>query len=250
MSLLSYKIVAALLIFSVSLAVIIYPLSRRATNKTISETAELGEALASGIFFGAALFHMLPEAIHTFSALYPGSTYPYPELICAMGYFLLLFLERFSTNGKFFIVPYMLLTMLTIHALTEGAALGLGTSLSETLMIFIAIMAHKGTETFALCVTFMRHEFSLSQVVSIIIFFALMSPLGIMLGSSLHLFSTSGNSAWIEATFNAFAAGTFLYISTLHHIHFHKHAKDVQGLAEFGCLFAGAAAMAAIACCT
>jgi hypothetical protein len=65
-----YKALAALIIFLVSITIAIYPLKKHKALKQ-TESLELGEALASGIFLGAAFFHMLPDAIKLFNQLYP-----------------------------------------------------------------------------------------------------------------------------------------------------------------------------------
>lgn len=249
MTLIIYKSIAALLIFLTSVGIASYPLKSRHAPKQ-SETAELGEALASGIFLGAAFFHMLPDAIRTFDHLYNNLFLPLPEIICVLGFLLLLFLERlsltYSNPQSTSSVPYILALILIIHALTEGAALGIGSTFSESMMLFIAIIAHKGSESFALCVILLKHQLSFKRVLSIIIFFALMTPLGIGLGATINEFTFAREGELISAIFNAFAAGTFLYISTLHHIHFHKHAKDTQGLLEFASLVIGTVAMGVI----
>lgn len=250
MTLIYYKAIAALLIFLMSLATVIYPL-RKKSKVMHAESLELGEALASGIFLGAAFFHMLPDSVRMFQSVYGQMTYPIPEVICISGFLLMLFLERLSLMSTAFStkhsIPYILAVILIIHALTEGAALGIGTTLSETLMIFIAILAHKGSESFALCVTMLKHKLPLKRVIGIILFFALMTPLGIWFGAKINQFAFIGNGDLAGAVLNAFAAGTFLYISTLHHIHFHQHTKEAQGLLEFFCLALGVAAMALIA---
>lgn len=250
MTLVDYKVIAALIIFTMSMAIALYPLKKKHTPGH-SESFELGEALASGIFLGAAFFHMLPDSIRLFAQLYGASAYPVPEIICVGGFLLLLFLERLSlghsTTQSKHAIPYILALILIIHAVTEGAALGIGSSLSETLMLFIAIVAHKGSESFALCVTLLKHELPFRRILLIVIFFSLMTPVGIMLGTAINQFAFIGNGELVAAIFNAFAAGTFLYISTLHHVHFHQHTKDTQGLLEFVSLVAGAVAMGVIA---
>ena len=181
MTLVFYKVIAALLIFLISMATVIYPLKRKAALKH-PESVELGEALASGIFLGAAFFHMLPDSLKLFEHLYGTLAFPVPEAICVSGFLLLLLLERFSlttaSTPSTHSIPYILAFILIIHALTEGAALGIGSTFSETLMLFIAILAHKGSESFALCITMLRHELPHRRVLLIIIFFALMTPLG------------------------------------------------------------------------
>jgi zinc transporter ZupT len=249
-TLLFYKSIAALLIFIVSMATAIYPLKRK-NLFSHTDSLGLGEAIASGIFLGAAFFHMLPDAIEMFGHIYGTNAYPIPEMVCMLGFLLLLFLERLSlvntTLNSKNSIPYILALILVIHALVEGAALGIGGSFSETTMIFIAILAHKGSESFALCVTMLRHDLPFKRVLLIVIFFSLMTPLGISFGTVINQLSFAHNGEVVAALFNAFAAGTFLYISTLHHIHFHKHVNESRGLLEFGCLVLGVATMGVIA---
>ncbi len=252
MTLITYKAFAALLILLISLVTVLYPLRKKAAGHH-NESQELGEALASGIFLGAAFFHMLPDALRGFTALYPDLHYPLAELIAVGGFLFLLLLERLALsqnhhdNVSFFAVPYLLAVILIIHALTEGMALGIGTSLAETLLLLIAIAAHKGSESFALCIALLKHELPFHRVLRIVIFFACMTPLGIFLGALLQNYTYATTGQLAAASFNAFAAGTFLYVSTLHHVHFHEHERDTRGLVEYGCLLLGTVIMGATA---
>lgn len=246
MLLITYKAIAALFIFLISITTVIYPLKKKHTHV---ESLEWGEALASGIFLGVAFFHMLPNAIQTFQLLYPTTTYPIPEVICMGSFLLMLFLERLSFIPVFnqqYAVPYILALILIIHSLTEGAALGVGETLTETLIIFIAIIAHKGSASFALCVTLMRHRIPLSRIILTIFIFSLMTPIGIGFGTMINLETQSDHGMLIEAFFDAFAAGTFLYVSTLHHIRFH-HEDSSHGLSQFACLSIGLFVMGLVA---
>lgn len=246
MTLSAYKIAAALLIFLASMVTSIYLLKRRNAAQH-GEQASVFEALASGIFLGAAFFHMLPDSIRSFHALYPDMHYPVPELICVAGFLLLLFLERLSlvSNDQRMrgYIPYILALTLTIHALSEGAALGLESAYAETVMLFIAIIAHKSTESFGLCILLLRYALPIPRVMVILILFSLMTPIGILLGDFI---TSSGGNQELAAIFTAFAAGTFLYISTLHHVHFHHHGDEAQGMVEFVFLIAGVAMMGLI----
>jgi solute carrier family 39 (zinc transporter), member 1/2/3 len=247
-----YKIIIALFIFLVSLITAIYPLSKKKVLQATTGSAELGEGLASGIFLGAAFFHMLPDAMRSFAQLYPEATYPTPALVCISSFTLLLFLERLSlaytsVRAKQSI-PYILALILVIHALTEGAVLGIGATFSEALLLSIAIIAHKGSEGFALCTHLLRHQLPFKRILWIVVFFSLMTPLGISLGTVANIFTLSAHGVLIEALFNAFAAGTFLYISTLHHLRFHQHLQEgSQGLREFACLLLGLVMMGVMA---
>lgn len=247
-SLTIFKVFAAVLIFLVSMGTALYILRRKnALNQ--GETAGVGEAVASGIFLGAAFFHMLPDSIRTFTQLYPHIHFPVPELICVGAFLLLLFLERISLSHKEHStashVPIVLAFTLIIHALSEGAALGLETAYAETSMLFIAILAHKGSVSFGLCILLIRYAVPYRQMLFILFVFSIMTPLGIFFG---ELISSSDNNQLLGAAFSSFAAGTFLYISTLHHVHFHNHSHDdSQGLFEFFCLALGVVIMAVIA---
>ena len=228
MNLLNFQTIAALLVFVASIATIIYPLRRRSALEH-PESIELGEAFASGIFLGASFFHMLPDSIRGFRDVYPALSYPLPEFICIAGFLFLQFLEQFVPQKERLSqssIPYVFALILIIHALAEGAALGLVPTFPEALMIFIAIMAHKGSESFALCVLLLRHQLPIKRILFAIIFFSFMTPIGILLGTAVSQFKMSG-SVLIEAIFNAFVAGTFLYMSTLHHVRFHHHDASV-----------------------
>lgn len=249
MTLIFYKSVAALLIFLASIVTVIYPLRDRNKVKR-DDSLELGEALASGIFLGVAFFHMLPSAISIFSQLYPQTTYPIAEAVCVSGFLLLLLLERLSLSTTLLspetTIPYILALILIIHSLTEGAALGIG-NLAEATVIFIAIIAHKGSASFALCMTLLRYHLSMKRIIILLGLFSLMTPLGIALGTWMTFYTASSGGKLAAGIFNAFAAGTFIYISALHHIRFHQRIGETQGLIEYAFLTLGIVAMAIIA---
>jgi zinc transporter 1/2/3 len=250
-SLVFYKSLAGLLIFIVSLIAVIYPIRAR-IYPSHNRILELGDAFASGIFLGAALFHMLPDAISSFSEIVPTIHYPLAESFCAAGFLLLLFLERLShfasaDKSHQHSLPYMLAIILVIHSLIEGAALGVNTAFTTASIIFVAIIAHKGSESFALAIILNRSQLSLKAVITTILIFALMTPLGIGLGTSLTSLIHTQHGTLITAAFNAFAAGTFLYMSTLHHINHHHRINEAESLFEFVFLVIGLVMMAVIA---
>jgi len=251
-SLILYKLFAALFIFIITLIAVIYPIRAR-VYPSHNRILELGDAFASGIFLGAALFHMLPDAISLFSQFTPDIHFPIAEAFCAGGFLLLLFLERLaevSTAAKHtqkHALPYMLAIILVIHSLIEGAALGVNSTFAAASIIFVAIIAHKGSESFALAVILNRSQLTLKAVMTTIGFFAFMTPLGIALGTSLTTRIQTQTGSLITAAFDAFAAGTFLYMSTLHHINHHHSEHDSEGLLEFVVLLIGLIIMAGIA---
>lgn len=229
-----------------------FPLQARTKQK--HHCASLGESLASGVFLGAALFHMLPEAQEGFEKAITTSHYPFASLFCVLGFMVLLMLDKVSilwskatdpTHSKHLLV-YALTLAISIHAFIEGAALGVNTTMATVSIIFIAILAHKGSESFSLATTLSRSPLSLLRVNTLFFAFAMVTPIGIALGSvvSHHFVSTSGVLA--TAFFNALAAGTFLYIATMHNLkeyllHGTRHALN------FTCMLLGLAIMALVA---
>jgi zinc transporter 1/2/3 len=248
MSLIIYKILAAALIFAISLIAVIYPIRARA-HPTHHYFLELGDAFASGIFLGAALFHMLPDAISHFSQVLGNVQYPLAELFCAGGFLLLVFLERLSGNSSDHSdsVPYMIAIIIIIHSLIEGTVLGINTTIATAGIIFLAIIAHKGSESFALAVILNRSQLSFKKILALVATFSFMSPLGIAVGTTMTFYLSSRSGQLATAGFNAFAAGTFLYMSTLHHINHHQRSHHGEGLREFLALLVGLCVMAGIA---
>lgn len=250
MSLALYKLFAALLIFVTTIITVAYPIIARTRPKQF-RYMELGDAFASGIFLGAALFHMLPDAVEGFRTTLPNIHYPLAEVFCAAGFLLLLLLERLSLNSSRLnselTIPYLAALTLIIHSLIEGAALGVNTELATATVIFLAIFVHKGSESFALSVTLCRgNHLANKQLYWIIGIFSLMTPLGIGLGSTITSYMQFKQGQLIAASFNAFAAGTFLYMSTLHHINHHQRSHEAEGMLEFICLFIGLSLMGII----
>lgn len=249
-SLIAYKIIAGILIFITSLVAVIYPIKVRARPEH-RPSLEAADAFASGIFLGAALFHMLPDAISVFSTTLGNTDYPLAELFCAFGFLILLFLERLSkclphAKNSMNALPYMITLILVIHSLIEGAVLGINTTLETASIIFLAIIVHKSSESFALAVILNPTQLALKHIILIVSLFSLMTPLGILLGTmltSIELRSTQ----LLTAGFNAFAAGTFLYMSTLHHINHHERMHESENLFEFLFLLVGIVIMAVLA---
>ena len=211
------KLISILLILLSTVFAGFFPFFSKIKNPEKTEFP-LGEALASGIFLGAGMIHMLGDASHDFHE--QGYHYPYAFLLSGAMFLLLLFFEHVGRelhqhNGaenKGFI--HLTVIMLSIHSFLEGAALGLSVSYSLMVLIIVAILAHKWAAAFALAVQINKSKLSLFKGLQLFTIFALMTPIGILSGT----FVTSHIDAYplLEPIFISIASGTFLYLGTLH----------------------------------
>lgn len=184
----------------------------------------LGNAFAGGIFLGAGLIHMLPDAVEGVGAFTSGGDYPVAELVCAGGFLAALALgkvfvnehalEGAGTAGGYY--PYMLTLVLSAHSLIAGIALGAEGTVSGAAVILLAILAHKGSAAFALGVSLLRAGLEAGMVRRIVLLFSATTPTGILLGAGLTRLMTGSGEAAFEAVFDALAAGTFLYVAISH----------------------------------
>lgn len=101
-------------------------------------------------------------------------------------------------------IPWLIFISLSLHAFLEGIPLGLG-SKQELLW---AIIIHKIPVTIILVVFLQKSNLPRSLILSFILFFALMSPLGSLLGNKIYIL------AEYEVQINAVIIGIFLHIST------------------------------------
>ncbi|MGE3919826.1 MAG: ZIP family metal transporter [Gammaproteobacteria bacterium] len=221
MSLYAYKLYGSLAIWLITLGAGIKPFRTRSV--TDSASPAIAEAFASGIFLGASLFHMLPDAVMEFKEIYPTSTYPIANLLCVFGFVVLLFLEKvvfrfieLSHAFRMSVLSLALAGILSIHAAIEGLAFGINTTIATISIIFIAIIAHKGSESFALATMLQKTHFNRKKNLSIFLIFSMITPMMIGVGSWLASLFRSEVSILLQAIFNALAAGSFLYIATLH----------------------------------
>lgn len=250
MSLITFQIIAAVVIFLMAILAGLLPsqvLSRHEKGLAI------GDAWASGVFLGAALLHMLPDAANGFRTLAPN--YPYAYLICLSGFIFLTVLERtalkltpLGKKNRPYVTGILLLIILSIHSFIEGGAIGINTAISSAMTIFIAVLAHKGSASFALAMNLHRTSLKTKHVITMIILFSLMTPLGILISAIIVDQSQGMSEQLLESSFNAFAAGTFLYIG-VRHITEKQFAEytHVDSVTEYIAIIAGIIVMAIVA---
>ena len=108
----------------------------------------------------------------------------------------------------------MLLAM-SMHTIFEGLAIGLQETVEDTWNLFIAIIVHKMVIAFSLGVQFTANLKHTRRAVLFVVLFAIMSPLGIAIGTMVTELSDKGTvgSATANAILQALAAGTFIYVA-------------------------------------
>jgi zinc transporter ZupT len=214
-SLILYKILAGILIYIVTLAAGWLPFQKRHQNQLLE--FPLGETLATGVFLGAGLLHMLPESQELFQKM--GYHYPFAYLCTGIVFLFFLWLEHigkelYHHNHRHPAFAMIAVAMLSLHSFMLGAALGINDSRSLMLMLFLAIITHKWAESFAISVQLNKSSLHQSQAFFFFGIFSIMTPLGICLGWYFDL--PSGTSSLATPFLLAASAGTFLYLGTLH----------------------------------
>ena len=254
MSMIIFKNIAAILTFLIAIAGGLFPLWQAKHKPHQHSLLSLGQALASGIFLGAALLHMLPDAADAFHSLYPNMRFPLANLIAAAGFVSLLLLEhiieqlqkkRDATPRN--LIHYLLVMVLSLHCFIEGTALGVNLSLAGAFIIFIAIIAHKGMEGFAISSKLIAAQLKTKSIAYFVVLVALMTPLGITIGAVASIQLSGHGAVLLEGILNAFAAGSFLYIATMHTLGNAGCSEEAFGLPEILAIMLGLAAMALVA---
>jgi zinc transporter 1/2/3 len=221
----------------------------------------LGNAFAAGVFLAAGLLHMLPDANEGFNAL---SDFPWAYLGCAIGFIMILFLERVILAGHEAVAEALeqhcdaahkrqlsfhlivLTLILSVHSIIAGIALGPERSMTHSAIILFAILAHKGSASFALAINLMKERTAGKIVFKIITFFCFMTPIGIVLGILIDKAMTGTAQQIVTASFDSLAAGTFLYVSILGIAH-EEFSEQQDKFWKFTLMCIGIAVMAIVA---
>ena len=223
MSPLAIKIIAGVSILGIAIVGGMIPIlvaRQQASRRYLS----LGNALAGGIFLGVGFVHLLPEADE---ALRSVVDYPLAPLLAALGVGLLLLIDRVVLEGRnsalgqqgeeertrppFY--AFVLLVVLSVHSIIAGMALGLQPEAAAALIVMFGILFHKGSAAFALIVT--AHSAGNRKLWQTLWLFSVMTPLGIVLGTVAGEVLEGRASLVFEGSFNALAAGTFVYVAVM-----------------------------------
>jgi len=196
-----------------------------------------GNAFAAGVFLGTGLIHTLGEASDLWRDL--GWDYPMAFLLAAASFCLILLFEHVLLSDEAHAMihahsgdplehdghghhhpvreasPTALVVALSAHSVLAGLALGAQRLMASTMIIALAILAHKATASLALGITLERRGSDRKLSRRYLLLFALMTPLGIVVGLAGSGLLRGGAGLYFDATVSALAAGTFLYIASI-----------------------------------
>ncbi|ANN96048.1 TPA: ZIP family metal transporter [Legionella pneumophila] len=242
------KIIFAVSIFIVILIAGWYPFKKRLKDDKHIDFP-IGETLATGVFLGAALLHMLPESNTLFKEM--GYNYPFAFIITGVVFLIFLWFEHLgkelyhhhdAEHPAFAILAW---AMLSVHSLMLGAALGFTQYNSMIIMLFLAIITHKWAESLAIAIQLNKSSMSTRKSMVFFFFFSLMTPLGIYFGWYF------GHGVETHSLFDpiliAASAGTFLYLGTLHGLERCVMVERCCNLSDFSFVIIGFLLMASVA---
>lgn len=176
----------------------------------------LVNCFAAGIFLGAGLIHTLSDSN---SLLSQYADYPVAFALACLGFFLVFGFDRILGHGHEggfdSFSPFILALVLGIHSMIAGLAVGLEQDLTGGLILLGAIIAHKGSASFALGANLYKSGMSKGALSRTLLIFSLSTPIGILAGSILSRGLTGSKAQLAEGCFDGLAAGTFLYVAIM-----------------------------------
>ncbi len=242
------KLITIGLVFLITIIAGWYPFRKRIQSPE-GYDFPIGEALACGVFLGVGLIHLLSTASNDFLKL--NIHYPLAFVIAGLTFLGLLWLEHVASELQHHgskenaTLVILAVVMLSVHSLLAGAALGLTRHFSVFIMLLIAILAHKWAAGFSLAVEINKSKLSIKVGILLFFIFALMVPLGIVFGTALrHVFASTQE---LTAIVMALAAGTFLYLGTLHGLWRATMLKHCCNLRHYSFVVLGFLLMALVA---
>ncbi|KAE9418694.1 hypothetical protein Angca_003188 [Angiostrongylus cantonensis] len=136
---------------------------------------------------------------------------------------------------------------MSFHSILEGFALGVQNTTARIVTLFISLILHKGVEAFSVGLQISKgNSHKLKAVVTTIIIYALMTPLGSGLGTLLQLSNISRlHKDGAVLTLESLAAGTFIYVTFLEVLAQEKD-NEHNSLKQLLAIFIGFAIIAAL----
>jgi zinc transporter 1/2/3 len=204
----------------------------RCTNN-VEKWMSLANTFGGGVLLAVGVMDLLNDSVVDLAEI--NSVYPMSCSLAALSYLILLGFESlifpyshrnapsesFSPGTSYTELKsnkkagnaakaYLLALSLTFHTVLEGIALGILSSLTTVVNVFLGIIFHKFAAGLALGIYCHREELTKCQAMPVVISFSIAAPIGVGIGMGIQ--SMSGDI--VIGCFLALAAGTFIYIST------------------------------------
>lgn len=204
-------------------------------QKKTGISVKLFLAFSGAFLLATTVMHLLPE-------IYRSPVQAGPFIL--LGFFIQILIEYFSQGVEHGHIheahhktafPYMIYFGLCIHAVTEGIPLS-GTEADKEFFrpLYWGILLHNIPIAFILVTLFNSHQINIRGMISGILIFALMAPLGGMIGNTIAFLFNSETLIY----FLAVSTGIFLHISTV--IIFETSHNHRFNLLKFLFILAGA----------
>ena len=195
----------------------------------------LGQAFTTGVFLALSLTMMLPAGYSLLGKALPNVSYPVASLISLLLYLVLLAMEHMSTHAQenrtmkaglnsSRTIPVIMTVMIAIPSFFLGTALAMSQN-TAAFLVFLAVVVHKGSAGFALALKIAGSNLSRRQGILLFSVFAFATPIGILVGANIQHSLAGQSLLLIKGTIMAMAAGTFLYMGTIHEM---KHTPLIE----------------------
>lgn len=155
-----------------------------------------------------------------------------------------------EVKSKQQIVRYLLVVLaLSLHALFEGLAIGLQTSIANIWYLFIAVSIHSATILFYISLELILAKTEIRRIVTHVAILSFTSPLGVFMG--LLITQTSNMNTQAKSTavvlLEGLSAGTLLYITFFEVLNREKDRRAFI-IKRAVCILAGFVLMAVLQC--
>lgn len=116
---------------------------------------------------------------------------------------------------------------LSMHSFLEGFGIASKNDSNSLFSYMISMILHKILEAFALGLNVLNAQFSPTFTLGLIIFYSILTPLGMVLGIVMLVGEDKSSHSIISAVLNGLACGSFLFVSCIEMIppEFHKKTK-------------------------
>lgn len=139
----------------------------------------------------------------------------------------------------------LLIFALSLHSVFEGLAIGLQSSIQNVIRIFCAVLIHKCIIAFTLGLNLSCSKLERNSAIKGIVFFALTSPVGIIIGIVVVDFVTGMPMLVTSGILQGLATGTFLYV-TFFEVLPHELNSNEDRMLKMGCLVLGFSAVSVL----